>query len=77
MLCDSLGRPLRLLLTAGQKADCQSAPELLQDQPARAVVADKGYDTDSIRAFIREELDGSVLQDLLHLLYPKVVFGKF
>jgi transposase len=55
MLCDSLGRPLRLLLTAGQKADCQSAIELLEGQRAKAVVADKGYDTDSIRAFIRSK----------------------
>ena len=29
MLCDSLGRLLHLFLTAGQKADCQSAIELL------------------------------------------------
>jgi transposase len=52
MLCDSLGRPLRLHLTAGQKADCQSAIGLREGQRANAVVADKGYDTDSIRAFI-------------------------
>lgn len=55
MLCDSLGRPLRLHLTAGQKADCQSAIGLLEGQRANAVVADKGYDTDSIRAFIRSK----------------------
>ena len=55
MLCDSLGRPLRLLLTAGQKADCQSALDLLQGQRANAVVADKGYDTDSIRTFVRSK----------------------
>lgn len=42
MLCDALGRPLRLLLTGGQKADCQSAPALLSGQAAKAVIADKG-----------------------------------
>jgi len=50
-----LGRPLRLLLTGGQKADCQSATPLLEGQPAKAVIADKGYDTDEIRAFIRSK----------------------
>jgi transposase len=44
MLCDALGRPLRLLLTGGEKADCQSAPALLAGQSAKAVIADKGYD---------------------------------
>ncbi len=53
MLCDALGRPLRLLLTGGQKADCQSAPALLAGQTAKAVIADKGYDTNEIRTLVR------------------------
>lgn len=53
LLCDALGQPLRLLLTGGQKADCQSATALLQGQSAQAVIADKGYDTNEIRGFIR------------------------
>lgn len=52
MLCDALGRPLRFILTGGQKADCQSAQSLLEGQRASAVVADKGYDTNAVRAFI-------------------------
>lgn len=52
-MCDALGRPLRLLLTGGQKADCQSAPALLAGQTAKAVIADKGYDTDAIRTLAR------------------------
>ena len=48
-----MGRPLRLLLTGGQKADCQSAPALLAGQTAKAVIADKGYDTNEIRALVR------------------------
>lgn len=55
MLCDALGRPLRLLLTGGEKADCKSAQALIQHQQAKAVIADKGYDTDAIRAFIRSK----------------------
>lgn len=49
LLCNQLGRPLRLLLTGGQKADCQSAAALLANQRAKGVIADKGYDTDEIR----------------------------
>ena len=48
-MCNQLGRPLRLLLTGGQKADCQSASALLANQRAKGVIADKGYDTDEIR----------------------------
>jgi len=43
---------LRFLLTAGQTADCESATSLLQGQQTGAVIADKGYDTNAIRAFI-------------------------
>ena len=49
LLCDALGRPLRFLLTGGEKADCQSALLLIEGQQTGAVVADKGYDTDAIR----------------------------
>ena len=52
LLCDALGRPLRFLLTGGERADCQSAPALLQSCPGKAVIADRGYDTNSIRALI-------------------------
>lgn len=48
-----MGRPLRLLLTGGEKADCQSAAALLAGQTAKAVIADKGYDTDAIRTLAR------------------------
>lgn len=48
-----MGRPLHLLLTGGEKADCQSAPALLAGQTAKAVIADKGYDTDAIRTLAR------------------------
>lgn len=44
-----------MLLTGGEKADCQSAQALLQDQRTKAVIADKGYDTDEIRRYIRSK----------------------
>jgi len=43
---------LRLLLTGGEQADCLSAPELLKDQPAQALIADRGYDTNALRTLL-------------------------
>ncbi|MDR0715254.1 MAG: transposase [Puniceicoccales bacterium] len=43
-LCDSLGRPVRLLLTAGNVSDAVGVAELLKDLPkADYSLADKGY----------------------------------
>jgi transposase len=53
MLCDALGRPLRFILSGGQQNDCKSAEQLLQGHKTAAVVADKGYDTNAVRAFIQ------------------------
>lgn len=56
MLVDALGRPLRFILTGGQINDCTQAATLLENVTAGAVLADKGYDTDSVLAQI-EQLD--------------------
>lgn len=47
-LCDALGNPLRLILTAGQVADCTQAERLLTGITAENVLGDKGYDSDAI-----------------------------
>ena len=52
MLADSLGRPLRISVTAGQTADITAAPALLEGQAAKAVLADKAYDSNALRALI-------------------------
>ena len=52
-LCDGHGRALHLLLSAGNVADITMAPALvaaLRACDAAAVVADKGYDSDALRA---------------------------
>ena len=49
-LVDAEGRPVRLLLTLGQVADCQKAEALLKELHEGAILlADKGYDTNDIR----------------------------
>jgi transposase len=49
-VCDGHGRPVRLLLTAGQVSDHRGAAALLDDLPAaRALIADRGYDSSQFR----------------------------
>jgi transposase len=50
---DAQGRPLRLIITEGQVADITCAKELIEDLPAKAVIADKGYDADALVLAIR------------------------
>jgi len=52
MLADALGRPLRLIITAGQRGDITQAPALLEGQTGDAVLADKAYDSNALRSLI-------------------------
>ena len=52
MLADALGRPLRFIVTAGQVGDITQAPALLKGQTGKAVLADKAYDSNALRAII-------------------------
>ncbi len=52
MLADALGRPLRLIVTAGQAGDATQAPVLLEGESGDAVLADKAYDSNALRALI-------------------------
>ena len=52
-LVDAEGRPVCLELTAGQAGDAPMAAKLLNTvAPGATVIADKAYDTDSIRALV-------------------------
>ena len=52
MLADTLGRPLRFIITAGQIGDITTAPALLKGLSAKAVLADKAYDSNALRSLI-------------------------
>ncbi len=52
MLADALGRPLRVIITAGQRGDVLEAEALLEGQAGGAVLADKAYDANALRASI-------------------------
>ena len=49
------GQPVRFALTEGQKADGPQAIPLLTGIETRAVIADKGYESNGILSFIREQ----------------------
>lgn len=53
-LCDALGNPVCFILTAGQRHDSKVAVELLTDVSAKAVIADKAYDSNEIVSYAQE-----------------------
>ena len=54
MLTDALGRPLRLIVTAGQVNDCTQADGLLEGVETGHVIADKGYDSEWVLEKVKE-----------------------
>lgn len=61
-LSDGLGRPLALLLTAGNINDISVARALLQRVgPVRRLIADRGYDANHLRRFLAERRAEAVI----------------
>jgi transposase len=54
MAADTLGRPIRFILTAGQSGDALAAPALLEGFRPEAVLADKAYDSNALRSTIAD-----------------------
>jgi transposase len=54
MAVDALGRPLRLILTPGQRGDAPLAPALIEGLSPRRVLADKAYDSNALRQLITD-----------------------
>ena len=52
MACDSLGRPVRFLIAAGQSHDILAVPALLEGHRPTAVLADRAYDANSLRRYL-------------------------
>lgn len=54
-MCDDTGKPVRLLLTAGQTSDYTGARHLLLSLPrAQHLIADRGYDADWLVAALKK-----------------------
>jgi len=52
MACDSLGRPIRFVIAPGQSHDILAVPTLLEGHRPAAVLADRAYDANSLRAHL-------------------------
>ena len=52
LLVDALGFPLRFILTGAERHDLPQAESLLAPFHFEAVIADKGYDSDPLRALL-------------------------
>jgi transposase len=52
MAVDGRGRPLRVILTPGQRGDVTQAPALLAGLRPKRVLADKAYDANALRQLI-------------------------
>ena len=52
--CDALGNPRRFILSPGHHSDHRQAQALLEQDSPGAVVADKGYDSNSFARAIAE-----------------------
>lgn len=53
-IVDEAGKPVRLLLTAGNEADISHAETLVQEIPCAMAVGNKGYDSDLFRQELAE-----------------------
>jgi putative transposase len=51
---DALGNPLEISLTAGNANDCTEAPRILATAQAKAIIGDKGYDSNELISLIEE-----------------------
>ena len=54
MACDTLGRPVRFLIAPGQSHDILAVPALLEGYQPAAVLADRAYDANSLRAHLAQ-----------------------
>ena len=62
---DAIGRPIRLMLTAGQAYDGHAALEMLDTLPADcSVLADRAYDSNAIRALVAERNSKAVIPSM-------------
>lgn len=50
-VCDALGNPLRFIVTPGQQHDASQGIEIISGINAKALLADKGYDSDALREY--------------------------
>ncbi len=70
---DALGNPLRIILTVGERADITQAEALLVDYQTDAVLADRGYDANSLIDALQEAKVNIVIPAKKSRLEPRPI----
>lgn len=70
-MTDALGNPLKIILSAGNVHDSKLAEELLFGMEAKAVLADKGYNSKKIEALIKEMNSEVVIPPKKNAIKPR------
>ena len=70
LLVDALGFPLQFILTGGERHDLTQAESLLAPFHFGAVIADKGYDSDSLRELLTAKQVEVVIPSRRHRKQP-------
>lgn len=68
---DALGNPVRLLLTPGQASEYGQAQALIEGFTPKAVLADKGYDSDAFIDAIQRKGAEAVIPSRKNRLKPR------
>jgi putative transposase len=63
---DGLGNPTKIELTEGQVQDVSMAPQMLSDAKGTTVIADKGYDANSVIDLIESQGSCAVIPPRKH-----------
>ena len=71
VLTDGLGYPLRFLLTPGQTANITQAPALVASMPLKALLADRGYDSQTFVDYLKEQHIEAVIPSRAPALNPR------
>ncbi|MEW9612425.1 IS5 family transposase [Shinella sp. S4-D37] len=80
-VCDAKGRPVVLLLTPGNVHDCKVAQRCIEAMPRSSeLVADKGYDSQALRAWLDERGTQAVIAPRknrkIQYEYDKVIYKQ-
>lgn len=72
-LVDALGNPLRIILSVGQGADITQAEPLLAGYETNAVLADRGYDANSLLTYLQTRQTEVVIPAKKNRLEPREI----
>jgi transposase len=77
---DALGYPVKFLLSSGEAADINYAQELIGTEKSEYLIADRGYDSNELRAALRSRDTEPVIPGRSNRLepikYDKHIYGE-